>query len=90
MTISLIAPSLESMGLVLFGEDWPECFAQAWDMPLSQIHLWHEKPEAMPQTLEAKLRETCEARIGEIQLMMELLEAVGLDRTTPRSEAKHN
>jgi hypothetical protein len=86
--MTLIAASLEDMGVVLFGLDWREPLADALEVILDDVLAWEDDPTTIPASLEDRLKKIGEIRIQEIQFMLGQMGETRLDRSAPDDEGE--
>jgi len=83
MSMTLIPPSLEDMGVTLFGPEWRELLANALGVGLNEVIVWDEYPTMIPAIVEDGLKSIGEMRVQEIKFMLEQMAQTGLDRSAP-------
>jgi hypothetical protein len=78
--MALIAPSLEDMGIVIFGLDWHEPLANSLGVSLEVVTGWDEDPTTIPDHIEGALRKIGLIRIQEIEAMLAHILETGVER----------
>ena len=76
----LIPPTLAELGFVFWGASWAEPLAETMQVTKEDVIAMDANPETIPHLMEEHLRILGEARVKEIQVMLEQLKATGLRR----------
>jgi hypothetical protein len=84
--MNLIAPSLEDVGIVLFGLDWREPLANALGVSLEDVVAWENDPTTIPVRIDAELHRIGMTRRQEIQIMLFQIKEPGINRSAPDDE----
>ncbi len=88
MTMTLIPPTLEHMGVTLFGPEWREPLASALGVDLEVVFAWDEDPTTIPANLEDGLKMIGEVRLKEIKFMLGQMAETRLDRSIPDDDGE--
>jgi len=78
LEMTLIAPTLEDMGNVLWGPEWRECLAGALGVAEDDVLTWENEPEKRPANLQDEIQNIGMIRIDEIEVMLSQMKAAGL------------
>ena len=76
--MTLIPPTLDDMGITLWGSDWRDCLAEALGVEVDDVLIWETEPEKRPADLQDQLENLGLARIGEIEIMVAQMKETGL------------
>jgi len=80
---TLIPPTLEDIGFVLFGSSWKEPLANELNVNLEDVEAWVVDPSAIPANIEVGITQIGQIRIQEIQFMLQHMGETRLDRSIP-------